>query len=257
MTRSASSTALDLEGVGGDGLQVPLVDPVGLPELVDVAVEQQHLGLHAEGDGGGVHAGDAGADHHHLGRVDARHAAHQGAPATAGAHQVVGADLGRQPAGDLAHRRQQRQRAAVQLHRLVRDAGHLGVQQGVGAVTARRQVQVGEQGLARSHPVVLHRDRLLDLEHQLRVFPYAHVVVDDGRAGRPELLVGDRRTDAGAGLDQDLVPVPDELMHTGRCDGDPILLVLDLARYAYPHPALQSSPSAPWILRRQAMSGRA
>ena len=72
---------LDLVGVGRDGLAVALVDRVDLAQPVDVAVEQQHLGLHAERDRGGVHAGHAGADDDDLRRVDAGDAAHQDAAA--------------------------------------------------------------------------------------------------------------------------------------------------------------------------------
>ena len=54
------------------------------------------------GDRRGVQAGDAGADDDDLGGVDAGHAAEQHAAAAGGAHQVVGADLRGQPAGDLA-----------------------------------------------------------------------------------------------------------------------------------------------------------
>jgi hypothetical protein len=54
------------------GLHVPLVDPVGRASLSKSAVEHEHLGLHAEGDRGGVHAGDARADDDDLGRVDTR-----------------------------------------------------------------------------------------------------------------------------------------------------------------------------------------
>ena len=48
---------LDLVGVGRDGLAVALVDGVHLAQPGDVAVQQQHLGLHAERDRGGVLAG--------------------------------------------------------------------------------------------------------------------------------------------------------------------------------------------------------
>ena len=72
MTRSASMQALlDLVGVRGHRLQVTLVDPVGLAQLLDVAVEDQHLGLHAERDRGGVHARDPGAEHDDLRGVGA------------------------------------------------------------------------------------------------------------------------------------------------------------------------------------------
>ena len=74
-------------------------------------VEQQHLGLHAERDRGGVHARTRRR------RCTTTLAAYT--PETppistprppCGPHQVVRADLRRQPAGDLGHRRQQRQR---------------------------------------------------------------------------------------------------------------------------------------------------
>jgi hypothetical protein len=87
---------------------VPAVDPVRLAQLVDVAVEQLHVGLHTERDGGRVHTGDAGPDHHDPGRLHAGHATHQHTAPAAGPHQVVGPRLRRQPARDLAHRRQQR-----------------------------------------------------------------------------------------------------------------------------------------------------
>ena len=72
----------------------------------------------------GAHAGDA---------------AEQDAAAAVGAHQVVRADLRGEPAGDLAHRGEQRQRAVGELHGLVRDAGGPGVEQRVGARPRRRR----------------------------------------------------------------------------------------------------------------------
>ena len=70
--------------------------------------------------------------HDDLGRVHAGDAAEQHAATAVRAHQAVRADLRRQPAGDLAHRREQRQRAVGQLHRLVGDRG------GAGGRAARR-----------------------------------------------------------------------------------------------------------------------
>ena len=62
--------------------------------------------------------------------------------------------------------------------------------------------------------------------------------VEDLRAGGDEVLVGDRRADAGVALDEDLVAVADELVHAGRGDRDPVLVVLDLAGDADLHAAL-------------------
>src|SRR5512132_681081 len=49
-----------------------------------------------------------------------------------------------EPTGDLRHRREQGQRVVGQLHRLVRDAGDLAVDERVGALLRRGEVQVGE-----------------------------------------------------------------------------------------------------------------
>ncbi len=111
-----------------------LVDPVDLAQPADVLVEQQHLGLHAERDGGGVQAGDAGPEHDDLAGVDARDPAEQDAATAVGALEEVRAGLRRHPPGHLRHRGEQRQRAVRQLHGLVRHGGRTRGQQRVGAL---------------------------------------------------------------------------------------------------------------------------
>ena len=76
---------------------------------------------------------------------------------TCGASRPATSDIGASSGSDRSG----------QLHRLVRDAGDPAVQQRVGALLGRGQVQVGEEHLALAHPVVLLGDRLLDLEHQV------------------------------------------------------------------------------------------
>ena len=90
-------------------------------------------------------------------------------------------------------------------------------------------MQVGEEHLALAHPVVLLGDRLLDLEDQVAGRPDLVGGRQDLRAGGDVLLVGDGGADAGAGLDEDLVAVADELVHARRGDRHPVLVVLDLA----------------------------
>ena len=51
----------------------------------------------------------------------ARDAAQQRSAAAVRFLEVVGSDLDRHPPGNLAHRRQERQRAVFQLHRLIRN----------------------------------------------------------------------------------------------------------------------------------------
>ena len=59
------------------------------------------------------------------------------------------AGLGGDLAGDLRHRRQQRQPALAVLDRLVGDAGRAGLAEALGQLRGRGEVQVGEEGLAR------------------------------------------------------------------------------------------------------------
>ena len=111
MTRSAPVTALlQVEGVGGDGLDAAVELGVDLAQLGDVQVEHGDLGAHAQRDRGGVLPGHAAADDDDVRPGDAGHAAHQHAATAVVAHQVVRADLRGEPAGDLAHRGEQGQR---------------------------------------------------------------------------------------------------------------------------------------------------
>jgi hypothetical protein len=85
------------------------------------------------------------------------------------------------------------------------------------------------------HAVVLARNRLLDLQDQLRVLPDVLAAGRDLGTCGCELIVGDRRADASTGLDEHLVAIPGELMDPGWGNGDPIFMVLDLSGYADPH----------------------
>ena len=59
------------------------------------------------------------------------------------------ADLDRHPARDLAHRRQQRQRAVGELDGLVRDRLHLALHQRPGQLLLGGEMQIGEEQLIR------------------------------------------------------------------------------------------------------------
>jgi hypothetical protein len=208
---------------------MPLVDPVRLAEPLDVGVEQEHLGLHAEGDRGCVHPRDAGTDHDDLGGVDARRAPHQHAPASRLPLQAVGADLGCHPAGDLGHRGEQRERAVGELHRLVGDRGDAGVEQCPGAGLRGGDVEVGEEHLVLAHPPVLLGHGLLHLEHQVGCPPDRIGVREDGGPEGDEVLVGEGGAVPGAPLDHDLVAQRNQLADSGRRECHPVLVVLDFA----------------------------
>ena len=202
------------------------MDLIDEAEAVEVLVEEDHLGLHALGDPRCVPSHVAGTEHDDPTGLDAGRPTQQDAAAAPVTLEVMGADLGGHAAGDLAHRRQQRQGAVVQLHCLVTDGGRLGVQQVAGDLGIGSQVQVGEQHEIRAQASVLRGLRLLDLDNQLG----SPRVLDRHRlgAGGLELGVGDRRALTGAALDEHLMAGDNELTHTVGREGDPVLSLLDL-----------------------------
>ena len=149
--------------------EVRLLDP--LQDVVAVAVDQLHVGRHHVGqvaqavqrhvqDGhagaqagrhlGRVRAHHAAADDDHVRRRHARHAAQQHAAAAVELLQVLGARLDCHPPRHLGHGREQRQLAAGQLHRLVRDAHAPLSSMRARERLVRREVEVREQELVRA-----------------------------------------------------------------------------------------------------------
>ena len=107
---------------------------IHLAQAVEVAVEDEHLRVHADGDGGRGEAGDAGADDDDPGAAHAGHARDERAVAPARPHQVMGHHERRHAPGHLAHGRQQRQRVVLVAHGLVGDGDIAGVDERVGAL---------------------------------------------------------------------------------------------------------------------------
>src|SRR5262249_23230435 len=104
-------------------------------------------------------------------RAAARDAGRDHAAAAVGRLQAPRADLDREPARDLAHRREQRQRAVGELDGLVADGAHAALEQCAGQRLVRRQVEIGEDDQARAEVAELRRQRLLHLHDHLGVRP--------------------------------------------------------------------------------------
>ena len=123
-TRSASRPrVLDLVGVRRQRVNTPGAEgPVNLAQPVDPAVDHRDVGFHAHRDHASIRSGNAGSEYHHLRRWHSGYTAEQDAATTVDPLEARGTDLHGQPAGDLAHRREQRQRPVGELHGLVRDA---------------------------------------------------------------------------------------------------------------------------------------
>ena len=115
---------------------------------------------------------------------DAGHAAEQDAAAAEGLLEHEGARLRGELAGDLAHRREQRQPALRVLDGLVGDADRARRAQRQRQVAVGREVQVGEQDLSRAQQLDLRRLRLLHLQHHLRLGEHRLGVRHDARALR-------------------------------------------------------------------------
>ena len=99
--------------------------------------------------------GHAGAEDQDARRRDAGRAAHQHAAPAVRPLEVGRADVRRHAAGDLAHRRQQRQPSVGCLHGLVRDRGDLALGQEAREGLVGGQVQVREQELPGAEALVL------------------------------------------------------------------------------------------------------
>ena len=136
---------------------------------------------------------------------DAGDAAEQHPAAALWTLERVRAHLRGEPAGDLAHRCEQRQPAVVGLDRLVGDADRARSRSAPRELGCGREVQVGEEHLPAANARVLRRQRLLDLEHQLGVAP------------RPGRLAQRRRPAATYSASANADPAPASCSTTTSC----------------------------------------
>ena len=117
----------------------------------------------------------------------------------------MGALLDREPAGDFAHGREQRQAAVGPLDGLVGDGENPAGLERSNEIRHGCQVQIGEERLTLADPRDLFLDRLLDLEHKLGLVPHAGHIAELG-ARRRVLLVSKATAGARSSLDQHAVP---------------------------------------------------
>ena len=180
-------------------------------------------------------ARDAAAEHEHVGRRHPRHAAEQHAPPALRLLQGMRPDLRRQAPGDFRHRRQQRQTAITVSHRLIGDAGRARRHEVARLRKIGRKMQVGEQDLPAPEPLALFRERLFDLHDHLGVSEHVRPGRDDLSPSADVFLIRRPRAEAGRRLDDDFMPVMDELGDRGRGHADPEFVVLDFLGNADEH----------------------
>ncbi len=114
--------------VRGQGYQPALEQVVQLAQAVQVPVDHGHPRPSPDGDPGGIGPDYTAPQDHHLSRGHARHPAQQHPAAPVFLLQVMRPDLDRHPAGHLAHRSQQGQRAVGLADRLVGHGVNAGLQ---------------------------------------------------------------------------------------------------------------------------------
>ena len=210
-----------------DAAPVDLVDPA---QLVEVAVEHQHLGLHALRDPRRAPPHRPRAEDDHPGRPDTRRAAEQDSASALASLEEVRAELRCHAPGDLAHRHEQWELAVGALHGLVRDADRARVEQRVGDLRVRGQVEVREQHESGAQVADLVGLRFLDLQDESRALPHLVGRRHDLGARAPVVVVADTGVVARARLDQDAHPVVRHLVHTVGSDRDAMFVGLQLAR---------------------------
>src|SRR5579883_1210851 len=197
---------------------------VELVEAGERAVDDGDISLHAHRHARRIGPRDTTAQDHHLGRGDAGDAAQEDTEAALLLFETMRADLDRHAAGDLAHRRQERQPTARIGDRLVSDAGGARAKQPFGLAPIGGEMEIGEEHLARPEAGDLGRLRLLDLDDH--VGAGEDLFGGPGDTGACPLIGGIVEADARprAGLDDDPVPVMDELAHASRDQPDPVFL---------------------------------
>ena len=138
----------------------------------------------------------------------------------------MSSDLDRHAAGDFAHRLEKRERAVSGSHRFVGDADRTGFHKTERLILIRGEVQVSEEYLAGAQHRDFGRLRLLHLHDHVGGIEHGLRIGKDVRAGLLIGLVGAIDAVAGMGLDEQLVPVGDELRN--RCGGQADTIFVDL-----------------------------
>src|SRR5439155_1092047 len=146
-------------------------------------VENADVGADADRDLARARAGDAGAEDDDLRRTYAGDAREQDAATAVGRLQTPRARLHRELARDLAHRREQRQRAVVELDRLVGDGAHAALDE-----HARQRLVGGEVEIREEDELRAHMAELFAAEVGRRVVALAERGIVPGLA---TVLVGD------------------------------------------------------------------
>ena len=141
--------------------------------------------------------------------------------------ETPGPHLKRQPPGYLAHGREQRQGAILQLNGFIAERGHLPVQQHSGELFCCGKMEVGKQDEAGSQQRILGSQGFFDLEDQGGLLPDLLGGALDMRPGRGILLVRNAAPGPGPGFNDNPVAVRHQSGDATGRDGHAGLLGFD------------------------------
>jgi hypothetical protein len=217
-------------------------DVIEIAQPLEVDVHDDDVRPEPRRDFGRVGPNDPTPEHDHVRRRHAGHATQQDAAPHHRLLEVLRALLDAHLAGDLAHRREQRERALLILDRLVRDGGDLRLHARLRELLVGGEVEVGEDDLPRPEHPDLGGLRLLHLHDHVGVAEDFLRTPADLRADLRVVLVRESAAHTGVGLDHHLMPRADQLIGPGWDHGDTVLVRLDFLGNAHSHDVDLLSP---------------
>ena len=158
---------LDLERRRHDETDTARQDLVEVAHPVDRSFQNRYGRTKPERDHRRVVTDDAAPDHDDAARRDAGHPGEQEAAAAERLFEEVGTCLRGEAARDLAHRREQRERARIRLDRLVRHRRDPAVDERARERLVGGDVEICEEHESFAQAPVFGRHRFLHLEQEL------------------------------------------------------------------------------------------
>ena len=152
--------------------------------------------------------------------------------------QQASGDLDREPPGDVAHRREQREAPLIVLDGLERHGGQPDLAQAAREIRQRREMQIAEQQVILAQQLQVGVDRLFDLDDHLRLAEHLARRAQDADADVAVMLIGIATFFSGAGLHIDLMAIAHQLGTSRRNETHATLARLQLARNTDSHVVL-------------------
>src|SRR5215218_2603294 len=177
----------------GQGADTPQAELFEISQTVEVAVYYYNPRPQTAGDPGCGRTYDPAAKYHNAPWSHARRTTEEDAPPARLVLQVVGPDLGREAARDLAHRCEDGEFPPRIAYRLHREGDAAGIDESSKEALVNGQGEEGEEDQTLPQVSIFLLDRARDLDDQLGIVVDAPRLPHNDGAGCRVLLVGDAR----------------------------------------------------------------